>query len=161
MTRVTLDTGVLPAEDLLQAARHLDCDFAVVSVTERELEGTRFEVHLEPLGKVPETGVYGESHYGRAVYASEPSADALGKILHILSSGSFPKSRDNLSGGQRHHLRDALILEAHIREGRDILVTTDERAYIKHCKREQLEALFKTRIRTRKEFLADCAAGAV
>ncbi len=39
---MTLDTNVLPAEDLLEAARNLDCEFAVVSVTGREVEGTPF-----------------------------------------------------------------------------------------------------------------------
>lgn len=60
MIRITLDTSVLPAEDLVHAAQHLDCDFAVVTVTEREVEGTRFEAQLKPYTIVHEIGTYTE-----------------------------------------------------------------------------------------------------
>ncbi len=161
MIKITLDTNVLPAEDLLAAASEFDCDFAVVSVTEREVDGTPFEVHLQPFGRVHENGVYSEARYGQAVYASEALAETLDKILDVLSSGSFPRSPANLSHGQRRQFRDALILEAHIREGRNIFVTNDERGFIRDGRREKLEALFPVRILTRAEFSNACAAGSL
>ena len=153
MIKVTLDTNVLPADDLVEAARELDCDFAVVTVTEREVEGTPFEVHLRPFAVIPESAVYGEARYGAAIYASEISGEALQTLLDILSNGSFPRSRANLSKGERGQLRDALILEAHIRDGRNIFVTNDERAFIRDGRREKIEASFPARIMTQGEFL--------
>jgi hypothetical protein len=75
-------------------------------------------------------------------------------ILAIISDGSYPPSgkRDNLTRGQHHQLRDAMILEAHVREGRDIFVTTDTTGFIKHGRREKLEALCSTQIMTVEEF---------
>lgn len=157
MIKITLDTDVLPADDLLQAASGLDCEFAVVSVTEREVEGTRFAAHVEPLGSVHETAVFGEAKFGSAVLGSQQSGETLEEILRIISAGSFPQSRDNLSAGQVHQLRDALILEAHLREHRDIFITGDARAFIRHGKREQLRTAFGVRILRRVEFLNACA----
>ncbi len=45
-----------------------------------------------------------------------------------------------------------MILEAHSRDGRDVLVTQNTTDFIKHGRREQLEALCKTRIMTVDEF---------
>jgi len=58
-------------------------------------------------------------------------------------------------------LRDAMILEAHVRDGRDIFVTRDTRAYVgrggdKNVLRSKLEGLFSTRIMTVDEFCAEC-----
>jgi hypothetical protein len=80
------------------------------------------------------------------------STNTLEKLPHVLSNGSFPPVRANLSAGERRQLRDALILEAHIREGRTIFVTNDERAFIRDGPRVKLEALFPVRIMTREEF---------
>lgn len=150
MKRVTLDTNLLPAEELLEAARGRGFQFARVTVTDREVERTQFQVHLVGLGTVAETAVWGESRWGEAVWASEDSA--LEEILQIISNGGFPRSRDSLSAGQRRQLRDAMILEAHVREGRDIFVSNDCRAFIRGSRREQLEARFKTKIMVRVEF---------
>jgi predicted nucleic acid-binding protein len=155
---ITCDTNVRPVDELVKAAGRLSCEFAAVSVSEREMEGTRFEVHLAPVGQVRETGVYGEARYGQAVYASEASASVLTQILEVLTDGSFPDVRDHLSEGERRQLRDALILEAHIREGRDVFVTNDKKAFVNHGKREKLEAAFSIRILTSQEFLDACAA---
>lgn len=121
MITITLDTDVLPADDLIEAAHGLDCEFAVVSVTRREVDGTSFVVYVEPLGGIHETAVFGQAKFGSSVFGSRRSHKFLEKILSIISSGSFPESRDNLSVGQVHQLRDALILEAHLRKERDIL----------------------------------------
>lgn len=141
---------------MLEAAEASGFDFAVVSVTERELEETPFSVYLQPLTSVPETGVFGESWYGRAVYGSAASATRLEEILQIIGGGSFPKDRTHLSNGQRRQLRDAMILEAHIRGGRNIFVTNDERGFIRFGRRGELETRFGIRIMTAEEFVAFC-----
>ena len=161
MIKVTLDTDVLPADDLFEAARGLDCEFAVVSVTEREVEDTHFAAHVGPLSSVHETAVFGEARFGSAVFGSQQSDETLGEILRIISTGSFPQSRANLSKGQLHQLRDALILEAHIRKQRDIFITGDARAFLRHSKREELRAAFGVRILRRVEFLNACAQNQV
>lgn len=53
--KITLDTNLLPADDLITACKNLDWDFAVVSVTEREVEDTNFQVSLEQLKKINAT----------------------------------------------------------------------------------------------------------
>jgi hypothetical protein len=157
--KITLDTNVLPASELLACAERLGLDVAVVSVTEREVEGTPFEVDLRPLDTVNETGVYGEARYGSAVYASQASAQSLANILKVVSNGSFPSSRADLSDGQRRQFRDALIFESHVRDDRDVFVTNDERAFIRNGRRQRLEATFNTRIMTSAEFLQACETG--
>ena len=157
MIKITLDTDVLAADDLIEAGGGLDCEFAVVSVTRREVDGTSFAVYMEPLGGIHETAVYGQAKFGSSVFGSQRSHKFLEKILRIISSGSFPESRDNLFVGQVHQLRDALILEAHLRKERDIVITGDARAFIRHGKREELYAAFGVRIFTRVEFLNACA----
>lgn len=153
---VTLDTSALPVADLLEAAGKDRFDFAYVSVTRRETEGTSFSVELKHLSEVPETMVWGESYWGEGVWASEPSQTNLDRILDIISAGSFPGFSQDLTRGQRAQLRDAMILEAHVRAKRDILVTDDQRAFIREPRRIRLEAEFNTRIMTRQEFVDSC-----
>ena len=79
-------------------------------------------------------------------------------ILAIVGSGSFPPGqRENLTVGQRRQLRDAMILEAHAREGRDVLVTDDVRGFVGKDgeKRRKLEALCQTRVMTVYEFCTE------
>lgn len=45
-----------------------------------------------------------------------------------------------------------MILCAHVRDRRDILVSNDARAFIKAGRRESIEATFATRIMTVREF---------
>jgi hypothetical protein len=61
------------------------------------------------------------------VLAGDDSPPRLEAILAIVSAGSFPKpgQRVSLTHGERRQLRDAMILEAHAREGRDVFVTND------------------------------------
>lgn len=152
--KVTLDTNVLPAEDLLAACGDREWDFAVVSVTERELDGTDLLVQLKPLRNIMETGVYGESKYGMAKYGSKETQANREEILTIMTGGSFPQDRKNLSNGHRRQLRDAMIFHAHVRERRDIFVTNDERGFTRGGRRERLQARFDTRIMTKDEFIA-------
>lgn len=51
-------------------------------------------------------------------------------------------------------------LEAHVREKRDIFVTADSKHFIRHGRREKLEALCSTRIMTVEEFCEYMASNA-
>jgi hypothetical protein len=169
--RVTLDTNVIDHRERIEAAcPGLDVELTFTTVTDRETEGTS---RATSGASVIETGVYGESRYGKALYAPVRESFVLGEsrlgegalgaddsplmmesILAVISAGSFPRPgmRDSLGKGQRRQLRDAMILEAHTREGRDVLVTEDAKGFIRGGRREQLEALCRTRIMTVDEF---------
>ena len=103
MKRVTLDTNVVDAEGLKEAAQEHGFELARVTVTDREVEGTPYQVRIIGLGKVEETAVWGESRWDHAVWASgEPFLE---RILQIIGDGSFPHRRENLSAGERRQLR--------------------------------------------------------
>ena len=155
--RVTIDTSVLPAEEVLAVCRGCGFDYAVVSVTEREVEGSSFETQLRAVERLTETAVCGESRWGGAVWGSSESSDRLESILRIISNGSFPPKGDraNLSPGQRRQLRDAMILEAHVRSGCDLFITNDETGFVNDGRREILETQYGTRIMTAKEFCSE------
>lgn len=95
-----------------------------------------------------------------AVLVSDTDTSRLEAILGIVSNGSFPPpgGRENLSNGQRRQLRDAMILEAHARESRDIFVTEDRKGFIANGKRGRLENLCRTRICTLDELEAGLGA---
>ena len=173
MFRVTIDSNVLDRDlgRMRKACKGFAVEMAPTTVTLRE--------HGKPAvieeGVIPESGVYGESCYGSAVYATSPpvyetlvldesplgasvlgsdeGATRLDTILAIIASGSFPKAgeQEDLSPARRRQLRDAMILEAHAREGRDVLVSDDLKAFGRE-KRAKLEALCATRIMTVDEF---------
>lgn len=157
LLKVTLDTNVLPADDLMAIAAARRIDVAVVTVSEREVRGTKFAV-LKPMTAVPEIGVWDESEWDNFVWdADETEAQpGLEDILRVLSNGSFPSvdAREALTVGQRRQLRDAMILEAHVLESRDVFVSEDRRAFIDHGRRESLERITRTRIVTKAELLA-------
>jgi hypothetical protein len=144
MKRITLDTNVIETDGLVEAAQGQGFELSRITVTDREVEGTQYQVHLAGLGKVAETAVWGESRWDEAVWASGDSS--LEKILQIISNGSFPRTRESLSAGHRRQLRDAMILDAHIRQSRDIFVTNDRKGFIRDGRRQELEATFKTKI---------------
>jgi hypothetical protein len=171
--RVTLDTNTRDHRQRIeQACDGLDVELAYTTVTERETEGATS-------ASVVETGVWGESEWGRfiwgspvrevavleewrlgeAVLRSDDDAVLLERILDVIANRGFPApgNRDNLGVGQRRQLRDAMILEAHAREGRDVLVTEDVKGFIRGGRREQLEALCRTRILTVDEFCSTVA----
>ena len=175
--KVTVDTNILgdtKINKVKSAIVNKPIEVALVSVSEREVSGT----NIKPLStKILETGVWdesewgncvwgesidetlvlGESRLGNAVLGSQNTINMLEKLLDLLSGGGFPKqgSRDTLTKGQKHLLRDAMILEAHWRTHRNILVSDDKKAYIgKDGKlRNNLEKLCKTKIMTFDEFL--------
>lgn len=175
---VTVDTNILgdvKINKLKASIKDKDIEVALVSVSEREISGTT----IKPLpNKILETGVWNESQWGNCVWgdtvnetlvlgesklgssvlASSNSTNMFEELLKIISSGGFPKpgARNNLTKGQKHLLRDVMILEAHWRSKRDILVSDDLKAYVgKDGKlRSKLEKLCETKIMTFDEFLA-------
>lgn len=179
--KITLDTNQLDDKKITvihSFAKKLGFDVKTVTVTDREIEGSSIKSLKNP---ILETGVWDESQWGQSVWGgdsvketfvldeSKLGSASLGSseqvslfevLLKIISNGSFPKAgkRDNLSAGERRLLRDAMILEAHIREKRDIFVSDDKKAFIGHNgqARKTLEQLGKTKIMTHDEFIAYC-----
>ena len=149
--KITLDTNVFPADDLIRAAAQ-GFEFATVSVSAREVAGTSIAVSLHFASTIAETAVFDESSWDECVWAGDE--EPLERLLLIIGGGSFPKqgSRNSLTKGQRNQLRDAMVLAAHLREGRDIFVTDDAKGFIFHGRREILEREFATRVMTQSEF---------
>ena len=160
MISVTLDTNILPADTLLAAVPNANFEFAVVSVTDRELGVSTDLAASSSVSRVPETGVWGESVWGSAVWGGPSESKCLERALVIIGDGSFPRSnrRGNLTDGQRRQLRDAMIFCAHIRAKRQIFVTNDARGFVRGGRRQRLEECFGTRIMTRDEFISEFAA---
>lgn len=128
-------------------------DFAVVTVTDRELGGSDFSVELKHLTSVAETALWNEGLWDEALWAEE-NDDRGERILAIIGNNSFPPpgKRENITPAQRRQLRDALMFHAHIRDHRDIFVTKDQKAFVNHGRRGLLGREFSTRIMTRAEF---------
>ncbi|MGE0227467.1 MAG: hypothetical protein AB7I38_04040 [Dehalococcoidia bacterium] len=187
---VTVDTNNLAPREVARleaAASGLPIEFAHVTVSDREMEG--FEPQLAP-AQILETGVWGESRWGEAVWggpdgtasSSIPEAFVLGesrldeaalagdgesdrfeRLLSLISRGTFPRagSRDTLTKGQRRHLRDAMIVSGHLREGRDILISDDwtRTPSLLPAVRDLITNEFPNiRIMTAQEFVAYCAS---
>ena len=131
-----------------QATAGLEVELVRTTVTLRE----RPSASPGPGPMVQETAVYGESLYGDAVWGSSESSSRLAEIAKIISNGSLKLGERDLTAGARGQLRDAMILEAHAREGRDVLVSNDAKGFISHGRQERLEELCKTRIMTVEEF---------
>lgn len=151
---VTFDTNVLPAKELAQRAEDIGIDVQITTVTQREVEGWSAEEVAERFKAVPEVFVLGESRLGEAVLAGDADVDDFELALELISSGSFPRpgSRDSLQPGQRRQLRDAMILCAHVRTGRDVLVTNDRAAFMAHGRREAIREHFSTDVVSVAEF---------
>jgi len=156
LMRITFDTNVVDVAEVVDAGRRCGFELAVISVTEREVKGSPFKVHLRELDIVPETAVWGEFSWGNAVWGSEESSADLDEIIRIVSNGSFPADRRHLSEGQRRQLRDAMILQAHIRDGRDIFVNNDGRAFGFPGPGALLHKRFGSRIMNGPEFVEFC-----
>lgn len=150
----TLDTNVFPAEALVTRASQVGIAAAVITVSRREVEGSTLEEEVSALESIAEAGVFGESQFGEAVWGSESDAQCFERALELLSNGAFPRrgNRDTLTDGQQRQLRDAMILCAHLRSGRDVLVSNDRRAFVDNGRREAIAATFGTRVMTVAEF---------
>jgi hypothetical protein len=148
----TIDTNVLPADDLIQLAKQKGINVKVVSATHTEMSPG--DPRLSDLEAIPETGVFGQSQFGICVFGGGEESSYFESVLQIITNGSFPKpgQRDQLNDAQRNQLRDAMILCSHARERRDIFVTDDRKGFIKHGRRDSLERILQTCIMTREEF---------
>ena len=175
MLGITLDTNAVNAAELSRietACAGREVEIAHTTVTDREQEGTSFGVEAAVVvktgvwdesrwgqfvwgGRIPEPLVIGESRLGSAALGTEESEARFEAILRVIGDGGFPPrgERGTLTRGQHRQLRDAMILEAHTREKRDLLVTNDVKGFIRLGRRERLEALCATRIMTVDEFL--------
>jgi len=152
--KITIDTNMLSADDILLICEKHGIDCRPVTVSGREVENTSWNKKIGQFTQISETMVWDESPWGKnSRWGTDSSGDDLEAILQIISNGSFPSSRQNLSDGERRQLRDAMIFFAHIREGRDVLVSNDARAFIRHGKRGRLEERFHTKIMTGEEFI--------
>jgi len=153
--KVTFDTNVADRMDLVRTAHSRGFEIFLTSVTNREL----LPSDIVPLTNemILETAVLDESSFGGAVLGSDDDARIFEKTLLILSNGSFPKpgAREDLSPGERRQLRDAMIFTAHVRASHDILVTDDERGFIRDDRREKLQEIGNCRIMTSEEFLKE------
>ncbi len=156
LKRITLDTNVLPADDLLRSVPEGTCEFAVISVTEDETAGTGIAISLRSLERVPELLGYGQGPYGAHAYGGVPDKECCKTALTIISNGALsdPFNHATLTDGERRQQRDAVIMCTHVRDQRDIFVTNDVRGFIRGGRREQLQAAFRTTIMTRDEFMA-------
>jgi hypothetical protein len=162
MKSVTLDTNTVDDPRVIEAARLAGFDLVRTTVTDRELESSDIQMGLPEHKPVYEPFVLGESRLGFAVLGSETVADTFERLLQIISNGAFPSKdrRSSLSPGERRQLRDAMILSAHIRDGRQIFVTNDVKGFIHGGRRESLEREFGTKIMTAEEFLKLCESRA-
>ena len=140
MITVTVDTNVFPISELPAALEPHGFKFVPITVSQREVKNTSFEEVLKEFTPSREFSVWGENVWGGAQYASADEASCLEKALSIISNGSFPKPgrRDNLKPSERRQLRDAIILCTHRRDGRDILLTNDRKAFINGGRREKI-----------------------
>ena len=184
---ITLDTNLIDADRIDELSKRLEGmphEFAFTSVTMRE---RGFEIGFAGRNVV-ESAVWGESPWGSLwggptpapfvvgesliapedaqsgtydVLGNDNDVDLFEASLSVIGNGSFPQAgqRDVLTDGQRRQLRDAIILTAHVRERRHVLVSDDQKAYVKHGKRERLESLGATKIRTSAELIAMAGEG--
>ena len=153
MKKITIDTNIIPADDIINICKNRGYEYACISVTNREIEGSSLEKDMKVIPSVPEYALFGEARFGRARFHGKESSKILQDILSIISNGSFPQDRRNLSQGQRRMLRDAIILQTHVTDKRDIFITNDKRAFIKNGLRQKLENNFNIAILTREEFI--------
>jgi hypothetical protein len=160
MPTVTLDTNILPFEPFRTALKSKGFEFAIVSVTSLELGSSGLRAVVQRVGIVPETAVWNASPFGVGLYGGTPDDRRLERILQVITNGSFPVDRAELTDNERHQLRDAMIFYAHVRDKRDIFVTDDVRGFIDHGRREALQSEFETKIMTGAEFAAAYGAAA-
>ena len=183
--KVTLDSDILVAHrfNRVEINKLIDehkLDVGIVSVTKREM-GNTFP-KIKKVKNITETMVFGETNWGEGDWGGDEadeipeafvmgesglgtrlgpkdSKDRLENILQIISNGAFPKKgeRSELEKGERSQLRDAMILEAHIRSKREIFVSNDKSAFGRDAndsKRLKLQETFNVRIMNLDEFLA-------
>ncbi len=153
MKTITIDTNIITINTIFDICDKKGYKYTCFSVTNREVEGTLLEEELKNIVSTPEYGVFGEARYGNARYHGQESSSVLKDVLDIISNGSFPRKGESLSKGYLNMLRDAIILQTHITDKRDIFITNDKRGFIKNNLREKLESRFEIEILTSEEFI--------
>lgn len=156
MPKATIDTGSLPVAGYIGLARQKGFVLAIISTTDREAAGRGELPDGDEVLRVPEPGVWGEGKWhGFGYWASPEDGECLEAVLTIIGNGSFPPqgSRGNLTLGQRHQLRDAMIFTSHVHFGHEVFVTEDRKGFINGGRREALQARFSTKIMTTNEFI--------
>ncbi len=155
--KVTLDTNILPADDLIASVAPGLFEFSIVSVTDRETKGTKYAATRANISRITETAVWDQSRVYKSGWGGYESASWRELGVKIIIDGSFPPpdKRDKLLIGELHQLRDAMIFCDHLRNGGEIFVTNDTKGFIKGDRRIKLENVFFTRIMTRDEFLTE------
>ena len=157
--KITLDATVLDTDkkEITTTARSLGHDVGVITATARERKRKDITDNLENISEIL---VLDESPLCVGALASDDDANIFEDVLCVVSHGAFSKkgSRDNLSKGEKHQLRDALAFASHVREGRDVFVTDDRKGFIRHGRRDILQSKYKTTIMTTREFQDLCNA---
>jgi hypothetical protein len=170
MLTITLDTNCIDDDKLRAAAAAAGADVASFSVARKEFGESSVAAHLEGITILPEQTVFADGFFADTLFAdrfwasaipttyrlsdgTEETGDPFEAILEVLSNGSFPppSSRKALSAGQRRQFRDAMHLSLHAQYRRHLFVTADVRAFIASGRREILEHLLGTQIRTPAE----------
>lgn len=179
---MTIDTSVVAGDmhRLRASAAGLGIEFVMTTVTQRENFGQMASSGIpegstdtqrptasavfdwSSLAVIDETAILDESRVGMAVLGGNESAALLQRILGMMRNdkSSKPQLGGERSCGEMHQLRDALMLEAHVRSGHDILVSNDVKGFIGKTgeTRAHLEELCETRIMTVDEFCAAFSA---
>jgi hypothetical protein len=150
--KITLDTNVLPCEDLIEACQAKGWDVARASTTDREFENTQLIDSLPILSRIGEPCVVNQTLVNASILVTENMRQQIRHILSVISNGSFNGERQALTVGEKKQLNDGLIFIAHIAHGRDVFVTNDQKAFIKDGRRKILEETYSTRIMNEHEF---------
>ncbi len=97
--KVTLDTNILPVDDLIASVAPGLFEFTIVSVTDREMGQSATQQNASC---IPETAVLGESFLGQSVLGNSADVSYLELSLKIISDGSFPTlgNRNKLTKGE-------------------------------------------------------------
>jgi hypothetical protein len=156
MKTVTLDTNSVDDKEVIEAACIAGFVVTHTSVTDRELNGSDVVAATTVSAPIVESFVFGESCLSSGALAPDSDEVIFEKLLKIIANGSFPAigRRENLTKPEQRQLRDAMILNVHIRAGRGIFVTNDVKGFIANGRRELIEREFKTRVMTSREFIA-------
>ena len=151
---VTLDTSAI--DNLPRVKDHaarLGYEVQVVSTTAREVEGSSLQESVEYMHRVLEVAHWGEFKWGQAVWSGPEKKRVIETALDIIASGGFPKNHTALTENQKRQLRDARILEAHVRSGADLFVTNDKKGFVRHGKWEAFQEQLGVQILLVSEFL--------
>jgi hypothetical protein len=146
---VTLDDRVIDDRMLALVEPFLSAgtlDVKTVAVSDHNL-GTAWHGRVVALAERSSSGhpaAEPASHAGREEFIET--------VLYVISAGSFPLARDHLTPDRRRQLHNAIALEAHARDERDVFVTEDTESFISDGRRARLEKLCSTSIMRVAEF---------